>query len=1538
MTSSTFRCFVMGNESLLVQCAELILGRGHLIEGVITSEPGVEAWATKRGLRVLAPGMDLEARLGAAPFDWLFSIANLSIIPDGVLRRATKGAINFHDGPLPTYAGLNAPTWALLAGETTHGITWHLIEGGVDEGDILAQSIFDLAPDETALTLNTKCYAAAIETFSSVLDMLGRGDLDRRRQDLGARTYFAKAKRPEGCATLDFTRTRDALTTLCRALDYGGYANPLAVPKIVVGGRAYLAPSLVPIQTITDRAPGTVVAVCTVAGVDVACADGVVRLARLTLSNGESVDPKRVLSVGDRLTAHGAEDRATLTTLHEAVARHEDFFRKRLASLDPLEAPLTVSSAGSTRIARVEVPLPVGTSRDTALAAGLATLARLGGKTVFDVALSSDALRARIAGFDAYFADAVPLRFVADETSTLEDATRTITEALTTLTTRETYARDLVARRPEIPPVSLPVGVLLTASPKSAAPIADAAFTLAFGDTSLVVAYDVARVSAAMAAELGRRLEVFCANATGAPTRPLTSLPLMTAVEREKVVFAANQTDAQYEPDLCVHQAFERQVDRTPDDVALVFESTSFTYRALDEAANRVAHVLREEGIGPDALVGLYVKRGPSLVIGALAIQKAGGAYVPLDPSYPPDRVALMLADSGAKVLLTEAASRSDAPTTSAAVVVIDADPRITAASTGRTASGVRGEHLAYVIYTSGSTGKPKGVMVEHRNVSNFFVGMDDRIKRPRDQKPVWLAVTSLSFDISVLELFYTLARGYTVVISSDEDRALVAGAQSRFADRPIGFSLFYFASDEGETARDKYRLLLEGSKYADQNGFDAVWTPERHFHAFGGLYPNPSVASAAIAVLTERVRIRAGSCVLPLHHPARVAEEWALVDNLSNGRVELSFAAGWQPNDFVFKPENFADAKGAMARDIDVVRSLWRGEAVTFDGPKGPVSVRTLPRPVQPELPFFVTAAGNPETFALAGTMGASILTHLLGQSVEELESKIRVYREARKAAGHPGEGHVALMLHSFVGDDADVVKARVREPMKAYLRSSMELIKQHAWSFPAFKKAASADISFSDNFSSLTNEDREALLDHSFERYYETSGLFGTPASCVAMVDRLKGVGVDEIACLVDFGIDSETVLSHLPHLTDLKARVTPSTQIADDDFSIAAQLVRHQVTHLQCTPSMARMLVMNGEAKKALRTLELFMLGGEALPGALVREIKEATGAAIENMYGPTETTIWSSTERAQPVEGVVSIGTPITNTQLYVLDPSREPLPIGVPGELYIGGDGVTRGYLHRPDLTSERFVPDPFREGGRMYATGDLVRRMPDGRIDFLGRVDFQVKIRGYRIELGEIESRIAAVPGVRECVVVAREDVPGDKRLVAYVTTAPSGASVETMRSALEAELPSYMVPAHFVVLERFPLTPNAKVDRKALPKPDVALASKAEYVVPAGQTEEAIAAVFARLLGLARVGVKDNFFELGGHSLLAVQAHREIKEAVGAEMTITDLFRFPTVGALSAHLDSGGNDEAELAKTADRASARRDALNKRRGAVRPRA
>jgi acyl carrier protein len=331
----------------------------------------------------------------------------------------------------------------------------------------------------------------------------------------------------------------------------------------------------------------------------------------------------------------------------------------------------------------------------------------------------------------------------------------------------------------------------------------------------------------------------------------------------------------------------------------------------------------------------------------------------------------------------------------------------------------------------------------------------------------------------------------------------------------------------------------------------------------------------------------------------------------------------------------------------------------------------------------------------------------------------------------------------------------------------------------------------------------------------------------------------------------------------------------------------------------------------------------------------------------MYGPTETTVWSACGRIEAGQGDISIGEPIANTEVWVLDERGELAPIGVIGEICIGGAGVALGYHARPELTAERFVPD--RLSGRsgdslIYRTGDLGRWRSDGRLQCLGRTDFQVKIRGHRIELGEIEAALAEHAGVREAVVIAREDVPGDVRLVAYVIPRDSHASAWTdgavlakeLREALRERLPETMLPAHFLRLDAFPQTPNGKIDRKALPAPAGAAQASAPADAPrapSNDVENAIVAIWKEVLQVDRVGTEDNFFDLGGHSLLAVRAHRRLCEVLPRRVSITDLFRFPTVRALAEYVSDTGSGGPTLQQSQDRAELRKSALARRRGA-----
>ncbi|SFX81244.1 amino acid adenylation domain-containing protein, partial [Thermoactinomyces sp. DSM 45891] len=626
------------------------------------------------------------------------------------------------------------------------------------------------------------------------------------------------------------------------------------------------------------------------------------------------------------------------------------------------------------------------------------------------------------------------------------------------------------------------------------------------------------------------------------PDESFTKLAMLSDTEQKLLLEEWNDTDVAYDHESTIHELFEKQVARTPEAVAVVYEEGQLTYQELNEKANQLAHYLQKRGIGPESLVGICVERSPEMIIGLFGVLKAGGAYVPLDPGYPENRLKYILENSQIEVLLTKEALMGWLPEGIQAICLDRDQEAIAKESCLSPVSGVTANNVAYIIYTSGSTGNPKGVMIEHHSVINRLQWMQKSY--PLSTQDTILQKTPFSFDVSVWELFW-----------------------------------------------------------------------------------------------------------------------WSL----AGARVSL------------------------------------------------------LP----------------------------------------------------------PGGEKDPAMIEEFIE---------------------------------------------------------------------------------------------------------------------------------------------RHRVTTMHFVPSMLSMFLdymERSQAMKNVSSLQQVFTSGEALQTEQARRFKEEfydpQQTKLINLYGPTEATVdvtyYDCDLAKEPT--LIPIGRPIDNTELYVLDQNQQVVPIGVAGELYLGGVGLARGYFNRPELTVERFIPHPFKEGERLYRTGDLVRYLADRNVEYIGRIDNQVKIRGFRIELGEIEAVLHDHLTVKEALVLVREDQPGDKRLVAYVV---GEGSIGEWRDHLKSQLPNYMVPTHFVEMDEMPLTPNGKIDRKALPKP-VGKSVSEDRVLPRTPAEELVASVWSQVLGVEGISIHDSFFERGGHSLLATQVVSRLQEAFQIELPVRELFEYSTVETLANRLNQlrQGDKKSEI-------------------------
>ena len=787
--NNKFSCLIIGGGTLPILCAEVLLRSGHEICAIVSVDPRVRKWSDDNMIPWFVPGAKLEEQI-ERPFDYLFSIVNEHILAEDILRLPRQLAINYHDAPLPRYAGTHATSWALMNGETVHGISWHVITDLVDGGDVLKQKHVNISKDDTALTLNTKCYEAAIEAFVELVEDISSGNLVRKKQDLERRTFFPRFKRPINGGVISWNDRADRISALVRALDFGDHPNPLGKAKLAVENEFFIVPELEILDSLSKSSPGTINKI----GPDfiqIDAADQEIILRHVSQLDGQPVSipdlvAKFHLHKGYQFRDFDSEAARRIDGLNKAIRKHEEFWVSRLSDLEPTVPPFANnhSSFGPVGYANFSMQIPNEVLTflgrlgghwkldDFLPAAFGALLVRLGGIDSFDVGYNDSEMQKEIEGLENLFAAQVPLHFNIDCLQSYTNVIKTVKEELDSIKTHKTYATDLVIRYPQfrtafesVRNFTLPIAISKVERWEEFKPQgSQLTLLISESESECRWIYDREKLSEQSIDKLVRHFTILIKGIAANPECQIAYLPLVPEAELRQLLVEWNDTRADYPKDKCIHELFESQVSSTPDAVALIFGNDRLTYRELNHRANQLANYLRTLGVGPEVLVGICVERSLAMIIGILASLKAGGAHVPLDPAYPRERIEHMLADSQAAVLLTQEKLVDGLRNYKGKIVQLDRDAeRINQEPDQNPVSLAKPNNLAYVIYTSGSTGKPKGVAIEHRSTVALLQWATSVFTS--EQLKGVLASTSMCFDLSVYEMFAPLSCGGTIIL-----------------------------------------------------------------------------------------------------------------------------------------------------------------------------------------------------------------------------------------------------------------------------------------------------------------------------------------------------------------------------------------------------------------------------------------------------------------------------------------------------------------------------------------------------------------------------------------------------------------------------------------------------------------------------------------------------------------------------------------------------------------------------------------------------
>ncbi|MGH3375173.1 MAG: amino acid adenylation domain-containing protein [Actinoallomurus sp.] len=1460
--------------------------------------------------------MEIAPRLGC---DLLFSVGNYAIVPDVLLKCAKRMSINYHYGPLPEYSGLYTPSWAIADRVSDYAITWHRIGGKVDSGDVLKRVPVPMESDETALSLGLKCDEAAVSSLAELVDEIVEGRETATPQDLTARRYFSRHTQFPAEGLIDWRRDADDIVAMVRAADYGPFSSPLVWPKVNVGGRLIAVREARAGSTTEDAVPGQVVACDDVSDVEVATGSGTVQLTRVSTLEGEAlgtaviatdhgVRPGMVLATPDDDLA------ARITEAGTAASKAGAYWRERLTGSDPyrLHYPAPGSGPGDEQDAG---PVTVRCRMAVADLAG-AWCIFLGRATAEnDVHIAVTAPRDGMAAdYRDLFAAWLPLRAHLDAEKSIAENLRAIAHEFTAgqdkaWLRRDGFGRDEVLRKLWKSGGPVPDVVISWGGATSATEGHRPALELALQEDGETVEfrYDETRIARPDVVRLAEQFGDWCVRLPSIEGEPLASVDVISAGERQTLIEEFNATDDDTTLGHCLHRLYERAADLHSGNVALVCAGTELTYRELNEEANRLAHVLRDRGVGRGDLVGVALDRSIDLVVVLLAVMKTGAAYVPIDPNFPAERIRRMIDDADPKLVVTPASLPENLSAWETRCLSVDEAGGDSDAGTHNLDVDVRAGDLAYVIYTSGSTGRPKGVEVSHDALGNFLSSM--RRQPGCDEADRLLAVTTVSFDIAVLELFLPLLCGATTVIAQAHetiDAGALLGLMERHAitmmqGTPSTWQLLLDSGWRGEPGLVKIlcggealprsladRLLACGDSVWNMYGptETTVWSSVWQVREGGDVVVGAPIANTRLYVLG------ADLSPVPLGFPGELCIGGAGVARGYHDDPELTQSR------FVDDPFH----AGTLYRTGDLARFAGPGQLSVLGRDDGQIKLR--------------------------------------GHRIElgDIESAIT--------------GHGDISRAVVVGRNEQLVAYCVRDAAPAADAGPVHSAALAEWA-GAWDRAYEAEVEDATfNISGWHNSYDGLPFSSSEMRDWQMSSvqrILSYSPDKVFEIGSGSGLMLFRVAphCSVYHAVDAseravEITREHLPSLPHVTCEHRPAhalPEVADGSFDT---VIVNSVA--QYFPSVDYLTSVLGWATKAvgsgriylgdLRDLSLlevfhadvisFRAGRRISPPELAKRAASAMRSDRELVVSPEFfADLPSLFPQITRVDVTLRDGRYVNEMTRYRFDVT-----------LHVGESADDQTRVTERNWREERLEPASLRE--RLDATGGTALRLndiPNGRLrevhsrvaaalgdasdaapswvdpQDLGGIAAEAGLEvtllpsrsGDRWTLDAVFSRAGEHPDLS-----LRAPEAMDREAPARYANAPGAdepakpALGRVLRPWLARRLPAYMVPAFFVEVDEFPLTPNGKIDRKALPDPVAGVEVTAK---PATELERDILAIWSDVLGHDRIGINENFFEIGGDSLRAVRVQAELEKLLGRPVFSAKLFEHFTIKTLAADL-----------------------------------